>query len=187
MVDKKYIKMGVAAMAATALVIGLSVGITQSKKNNTSASASSLGTQDAGVYSTYDKTCSTGKSGKSGPTSPTGKSGKSGPTSPSEGKSGKSNDKRQLYPGTEEFVEASPTQRRKLRADLINGKCLLVVVAALIYYRRWCDRMCLLVSICNSVVPQLDIIPLHSHIISSTKMFHHHWYPLYPCIYYRHE
>jgi len=186
MVDKKYIKMGVAAMAATALIIGLSVGITQSKKNNTSASASSLGAQEAGVYSTYDATCSTGKSGKSGPTSPTGKSGKSGPTSPSEGKSGKSNDRRQLYPGTEDFVEASPTQRRKLRADLINGKCLLVVVA-LVYYRRWCHCMCLLVSICNSVVPQLDIIPLHSHIISSTKMFHHHWYPLYPCIYYRHE
>ena len=128
MVDKKYIKMGVAAMAATALIIGLSVGITQSKKNNTSASASSLGAQEAGVYSTYDATCSTGKSGKSGPTSPTGKSGKSGPTSPSEGKSGKSNDRRQLYPGTEEFVEASPTQRRKLRADLINGKCLFVLL-----------------------------------------------------------
>ena len=149
MVDKKYIKMGVAAMAATALIIGLSVGITQSKKNNTSASASSLGAQEAGVYSTYDDSCSTGKSGKSGPTSPTGKSGKSGPTSPSEGKSGKSNDKRrQLYPGTEEFVEASPTQRRKLRADLINGKCLLVVVVvALIYYRRWCHIVVLFLSI----------------------------------------
>ena len=187
MVDKKYLKIGVAAMAVTALIIGLSVGLTQKNKNQPSTASASSTMEDI-VYSTYDDSCSTGKSGKSGPTSPTGKSGKSGPTSPSEGKSGKSNDKRrQLYPGTEEFVEASPTQRRKLRADLINGKCLFVVVAALIYYRRWCDRMCLLVSICNSVVPQLDIIPLHSHIISSTKMFHHHWYPLYPCIYYRHE
>jgi len=164
MVDKKYIKMGVAAMAATALIIGLSVGITQSNKNNTSASASSLGAQEAGVYSTYDDSCSTGKSGKSGPTSPTGKSGKSGPTSPSEGKSGKSNDKRrQLYPGTEEFVEASPTQRRKLRADLINGKCMIVVVVAvvLLYYRRWCHIVVLFLAIaiyCSP--PQLDIISL---------------------------
>ena len=128
MVDKKYIKMGIAAMAATALIVGLSVGITQSNKNNTSASASSLGAQEAGVYSTYDDSCSTGKSGKSGPTSPTGKSGKSGPTSPSEGKSGKSNSNRQLYPGTEDFVEASPTQRRKLRADLINGKIVVIAI-----------------------------------------------------------
>ena len=127
MVDKKYLKIGVAAMAVTALIIGLSVGLTQKNKNQPSTASASSTLEDV-VYSTYDETCSTGKSGKSGPTSPTGKSGKSGPTSPSEGKSGKSNDRRQLYPGTEDFVEASPTQRRKLRADLINGKCLFVVL-----------------------------------------------------------
>jgi len=147
MVDKKYLKIGVAAMAVTALIIGLSVGLTQKNKNQPSTASASSTFEDV-VYSTYDDSCSTGKSGKSGPTSPTGKSGKSGPTSPSEGKSGKSNDKRrQLYPGTEEFVEASPTQRRKLRADLINGKCLLVVVVALIYYRRWCHIVVLFLSI----------------------------------------
>ena len=147
MVDKKYLKIGVAAMAVTALIIGLSVGLTQKNKNQPSTASASSTLGDV-VYSTYDDNCSTGKSGKSGPTSPTGKSGKSGPTSPSEGKSGKSNDKRQLYPGTEEFVEASPTQRRKLRADLINGKCLLVVVvAALIYYRRWCHIVVLFLAI----------------------------------------
>jgi len=142
MVDKKYLKIGVAAMAVTALIIGLSVGLTQKNKNQPSTASASSTMEDV-VYSTYDATCSTGKSGKSGPTSPTGKSGKSGPTSPSEGKSGKSNDRRQLYPGTEDFVEASPTQRRKLRADLINGKCLLVVVVD----RRWCHIVVLFLSI----------------------------------------
>ena len=130
MVDKKYLKIGVAAMAVTALIIGLSVGLTQKNKNQPSTASASSTMGDV-VYSTYDDSCSTGKSGKSGPTSPTGKSGKSGPTSPSEGKSGKSNSNRQLYPGTEDFVEASPTQRRKLRADLINGKCMFVAVALL--------------------------------------------------------
>lgn len=118
MVDKKYLKIGVAAMAVTALIIGLSVGLTQKNKNQPSTASASSTMGDV-VYSAYDDSCSTGKSGKSGPTSPTGKSGKSGPTSPT-GKSDKSNSNRQLYPGTEDFVEASPTQRRKLRADLIN-------------------------------------------------------------------
>ena len=147
MVDKKYLKIGVAAMAVTALIIGLSVGLTQKNKNQPSTASASSTMEDI-VYSTYDDTCSTGKSGKSGPTSPTGKSGKSGPTSPT-GKSGKSNDRRQLYPGTEDFVEASPTQRRKLRADLINGKCMIVVVVAvaLIYYRRWCHIVVLFLAI----------------------------------------
>ena len=145
MVDKKYLKIGVAAMAVTALIIGLSVGLTQKNKNQPSTASASSTMEDI-VYSTYDDSCSTGKSGKSGPTSPTGKSGKSGPTSPSEGKSGKSNDRRQLYPGTEDFVEASPTQRRKLRADLINGKCMIVAVVALIYYRRWCHIVVLLLA-----------------------------------------
>ena len=162
MVDKKYLKIGVAAMAVTALIIGLSVGLTQKNKNQPSTASASSTMEDI-VYSTYDETCSTGKSGKSGPTSPTGKSGKSGPTSPSEGKSGKSNDKRQLYPGTEEFVEASPTQRRKLRADLINGKCLLVVfvVVALIYYRRWCHIVVLFLAIAIYCSPTRYHISYH--------------------------
>ena len=126
MVDKKYLKIGVAAMAVTALIIGLSVGLTQKNKNQPSTASASSTMGDV-VYSTYDDSCSTGKSGKSGPTSPTGKSGKSGPTSPT-GKSDKSNSNRQLYPGTEDFVEASPTQRRKLRADLINGKIVVIAI-----------------------------------------------------------
>ena len=154
MVDKKYLKIGVAAMAVTALIIGLSVGLTQKNKNQPSTASASSTMGDV-VYSTYDGSCSTGKSGKSGPTSPTGKSGKSGPTSPSEGKSGKSNSNRQLYPGTEDFVEASPTQRRKLRADLINGKCMFVAVALLSTMLPHQHR-CVACVYCNTV-PQLDI------------------------------
>ena len=133
MVQKKFIKIGVVAISMVALAIGLGVGISQSQNKNTTAANASVYAayaecDDAGVSASGGG----GKSGKSGPTSPSeGKSGKSGPTSPSEGKSGKSNSNRQLYPGTEDFVEASPTQRRKLRADLINGKCMFVAVALL--------------------------------------------------------
>ena len=97
-IEKKYIKIGIASLAVVALVIGLSVGLTQSNKNGVNASASSSNANGMD----YDKSmldhCSTtggsGKSGKSGggsSGSSSGKSGKSGgDMSYSSGKSGKS-------------------------------------------------------------------------------------------------
>ena len=41
MAEKKHMKLGIAALAVSALIIGLSVGISQSNKNRSSAAASS--------------------------------------------------------------------------------------------------------------------------------------------------
>ena len=45
MPEKKTIKIGVAVLAAVALVIGLSVGLTQNSKNTTNAMSASQGTE----------------------------------------------------------------------------------------------------------------------------------------------
>ena len=129
MVEKKYIKFGVAALAVTALVIGLSVGITESQKNK-NAVASNV--SSLAEYEAYDYSCSSGKSGKSGGY---GKSGKSGGYSsgqymsmPESGKSGKAGyDRRALYvPGIleafgDETKGQDTNQRRKLRNSLADG------------------------------------------------------------------
>ena len=99
MVQKKTIKIGIAAMAVVALSIGLGVGISQSNKGNNAASSSSLvGGMD---YSTYDEDCADISEPDWSPPSE-GKSGKSGPTAPSEGKA------------------------RKLRNDMLRGKYLFI-------------------------------------------------------------
>ena len=128
-VNKKYLKIGVAAMAIAALIIGLSVGLTQNNKNtNASASKSSNA-----VYQTYDDGCDhSGKSGKSGGSySGSGKSGKSGSSSSSDGKSGKSGGRALAVPGTEDYeqvtIKSNPVRRRKLRNELIKGKLLLMM------------------------------------------------------------
>ena len=130
MVEKKYIKFGVAALAVTALVIGLSVGITESQKNKNAVASNSVSASLA-EYETYDYHCSSsGKSGKSGGGS--GKSGKSGGygdmSYSGSGKSGKSGyGRRALYvPGIleafgDETKGQDMNQRRKLRNSLADG------------------------------------------------------------------
>ena len=129
MVEKKYIKFGVAALAVTALVIGLSVGITESQKNK-NAVASNV--SSLAEYEAYDYSCSSGYS-KSGKSSGYGKSGKAGGygqymSMPESGKSGKSGyDRRALYvPGIleafgDETKGQDTNQRRKLRNSLADG------------------------------------------------------------------
>ena len=80
-VNRKYVKVGIAALAVTALVIGLSVGLTQrnrTDKNLAAARGSDVGDVGGTISASadYDDECSsyTGKSGKSGGS----KSGKSG-------------------------------------------------------------------------------------------------------------
>ena len=133
-VNKKYLNIGVACLAVTALVIGLSVGLTQKNKNNNNAAASSNAAYDTYDIDSaaYEEVCY-GKSGKSGGGS--GKSGKSGGYSMSyEGKSGKSGNRALYVPGILEAygddTDASTGKRRKLRHQLL-GKLLLSVVILL--------------------------------------------------------
>ena len=114
MVDKKHLKIGVAVFAIAALVIGLSVGLTQKSNKSTNNASSSLAygaydvdydAADCAVVSGY------GKSGKSSSESGSSKSGKSSSSDP---------DRRALYvPGTED-AEASAGIRRKLRDELLR-------------------------------------------------------------------
>lgn len=55
MVEKKFIKIGVVALAAVALVIGLSVGITQRNQRRTTASFGKIA--DSTDLSMYENTC----------------------------------------------------------------------------------------------------------------------------------
>ena len=66
MVEKKYIRIGVVSLAVTALVIGLSVGITESQKKNTNTNDVANVSTSMAEYSTYDNSCASGYSGKSG-------------------------------------------------------------------------------------------------------------------------
>ena len=130
MKNKRNLKIGVAAMAIAALIIGLSVGLTQNNKNaNVSSSNASNN-----MYQTYSSDCDShsGKSGKSGGSySGSGKSGKSGSSS-SGGKSGKSGGRALAVPGTEDYeqvtIKSNPVRRRKLRNELIKGKFFLLVL-----------------------------------------------------------
>ena len=113
MVDKKHLKIGIAVFAIAALVIGLSVGLTQKsdKSTNNASSSQAYGAYDID-FDTADCVVVNSGSGKSG------KSG-GGPSADS-GKSGKSGDRRALYvPGTED-AEASAGMRRKLRDELLR-------------------------------------------------------------------
>ncbi len=77
MPEKKTIKICVAVLAAVALVIGLSVGLTQNSKNTTNAMSASQGTEVTGFN--FETDCPevltlSGSKGSKG----SGKSGKSG-------------------------------------------------------------------------------------------------------------
>mmetsp|Transcript_40045 Transcript_40045/g.83794 ORF Transcript_40045/g.83794 Transcript_40045/m.83794 type:complete len:111 (-) Transcript_40045:7-339(-) len=105
-VEKKYIKLGVVGLAVVALVIGLSVGLTQKNKstNNTSAANASDGLEiaseiDVDVDIDVEAFCSSNSKS---------------------GKSGKSGGRRLVVPGTEQYVSGAAAvsqmdKRRKLR------------------------------------------------------------------------
>ena len=139
MVEKKYIKIGVASLAVVALVIGLSVGITQSRKNKNSSAASASETYSNYAIDVCDDngygSHGSAKSGKSGSGSGGSKGAKSsgGGSYSGSGKSGKgssysgskkSSRRRLVVPGTEEYQPAAvhSNQRRKLRQQLVTGE-----------------------------------------------------------------
>ena len=137
MVEKKYIRIGVVSLAVTALVIGLSVGITESQKKNTNTNDVANVSTSMAEYSTYDNSCASGYSGKSGKSD--GYGGSAGNMSygtSGNGKSGKSGNRRTLYvPGILEAFgdetkakgpDANMNQRMKLRNALSNGMFLLL-------------------------------------------------------------
>ena len=138
MVEKKHIKIGIATLGVTTLVIGLSVGITESQKQkkNMNTNVANVSTSMA-EYSTYDNSCASGYSGKSGKSD--GYGGSAGNMSygtSGNGKSGKSGNRRTLYvPGILEAFgdetkakgpDANMNQRMKLRNALSNGMFLLL-------------------------------------------------------------
>ena len=111
-VNKKCVKIGVAGLAVVALVIGLSVSLTQKSKTKSAEMGASAATDGSSVHSDFDKDadCSSSSS----------KSGKSGGNS---SKSGKSGGRMLVVPGTEEYVNGvGMGKRRKLRKELIRGK-----------------------------------------------------------------
>ena len=111
-VNKKCVKIGVAGLAVVALVIGLSVGLTQRSKTKSAEMGASAATDGSSVYSDFDKDADCSSS--------SGKSGKSGGSS---SKSGKSGGRVLVVPGTEEYVNGvGMGKRRKLRNELILGK-----------------------------------------------------------------
>eukprot|EP00579_Thalassiosira_antarctica_P019825 CAMPEP_0201960406 /NCGR_PEP_ID=MMETSP0904-20121228/7134_1 /ASSEMBLY_ACC=CAM_ASM_000553 /TAXON_ID=420261 /ORGANISM="Thalassiosira antarctica, Strain CCMP982" /LENGTH=472 /DNA_ID=CAMNT_0048506353 /DNA_START=129 /DNA_END=1547 /DNA_ORIENTATION=+ len=119
--EKKYVKISIAALAVVALVIGLSVGLTQKSGSDKNVSSSNA-ISGSDVYAIDNKdadycSSSSGKSGKSG-----GSSGKSGKSGGSGGKSGKSGGRRRLVvPGTEEYVNvAGMGKRRTLRNEMMR-------------------------------------------------------------------
>jgi len=134
-VNKKHLKIGVAGLAVAALVIGLSVGLTERNRKNKNAQMSSAIDSDSNIIS-IDEDCEAiytggmGKSGKSGGGSAkSGKSGKSEGLSlsmdMSMGKSGKSGGKgsRRLLvvPGTEDY-ENGQINSGNLRQLDVTGK-----------------------------------------------------------------
>ena len=137
MVEKKYIKIGVASLAVVALVIGLSVGITQSRKNKNSSAASASETYSNYAIDVCDDysggSYGSAKSGKSGSGGSKGAKSSGGGSYSGSGKSGKgssysgskkSSRRRLVVPGTEEYQPAAvhSNQRRKLRQQLVTGE-----------------------------------------------------------------
>jgi hypothetical protein len=116
MVEKKSIKIFVASAAAAALVIGLSVGITENNKRQSmnASNAMAYGSQ----YECVESTSSQGgsKSGKSG-------GSKSGKSSSMGTKSSKSEGRRLVVPGTEDYYPANAyvSGRRSLQAEHVRS------------------------------------------------------------------
>ena len=120
-VEKKYIKLAVAGLAVTALVIGLSVGLTQKNKSATnSAAAAASGSvnvaSDPGAARDYEEYCYAGKSGKSGGNWPVG-----GTYAKSEKGGGEDRRRKLVVPGTEEF-HATVQGREELRGELMSSE-----------------------------------------------------------------
>ena len=107
--EKKYIKLSIAGLAVVALVIGLSVGLTQKNRSSASNAASNARSGANVASDAADVDQCYGKSGKSG--GAYGKSGKSG-----------DRNRKLIVPGTEEFASAVGSgTRQKLRNELMRG------------------------------------------------------------------
>lgn len=122
MVDKRYVKIGVAAMAALALIIGLAVGISKQQQNKTSVSSfavdscNNVGAAGGGSSSKSSKSTSTTSSSKSG-------------------KSGRRLDRRHLIvPGVENVQ--SDSGKRKLRNEIVKGTSISCCSCSLTWERR---------------------------------------------------
>jgi len=114
MVDKRYVKIGVAAMAALALIIGLAVGISKQQQNKTSVS--SFAVESCNNIAGAASDSSNSKTSKSTSTTSTTSSSKSG-------KSGRRLDRRHLIvPGVENVQ--SDSGKRKLRNEIVKERVL---------------------------------------------------------------
>lgn len=132
MVQKKYIKLAAAGLAVVAIVIGVSVGVTQSNKNKASVSALASGSEFG--FENIDDVCSSssksGKSGGSGGSKSSkgmsmSKSGKGMSMSKSSKSSLDDGTRRLVVPGTEDYVaEFGPGSRRALRNELLRGELI---------------------------------------------------------------
>ena len=113
MAVKKSVKIFIASAAAVALVIGLSVGITEKQKRQ------SMSASNAMAYSEYDCVESTSTTTMGG-SSKSGKSGSKGGSS----KSSKSDGRRLVVPGTEDYVRARERAggRRSLQAEHVRTR-----------------------------------------------------------------
>jgi len=115
MVEKKSIKIFAVGAAAVALVIGLSVGITQSNKSRSTNANYSMSAEDVSQYECVESTAQgSGKSGK-------GSSVANGSGS----KSGKSaGGRRMIVPGTEDYQrdKIHTNQRRFLASELLRTR-----------------------------------------------------------------
>lgn len=128
MADRKLIKVGIVAMAAIALVIGISVGITQNKKNIATTSNASDSTYNIDLEASRYDACDDyyGKSSKSGSSKGSkSKSSKgsssSSSTSISSSKSGKSSSSNGR--GLSEVIDDyERVKMSKLRSHLVRGK-----------------------------------------------------------------
>lgn len=119
MVEKKYLKLGVAAVSAVALVIGLSVGLTR-HKNKSEASSSSTAAASAynNAYADIDYSpASSLGSGSTGSTKSSKSSSYSGSSGSKSGKSTKSSKSREK-PRT--FCEGLPDDRSVAICELIS-------------------------------------------------------------------
>ena len=132
-IDKKYVKLGVAGLAVVALVVGLSVGLTQKNQNKSGSMEAANAVNGGNVAADFDKEslkiCSPSSRSSKGGKSGGGKSGKSGGSG-----SGDSSDdgsgRRLVVPGTEDYervdIDIDPSKRRKLRNELMRGESMSI-------------------------------------------------------------
>jgi hypothetical protein len=138
MVEKKSIKIFVVGAAAVALVIGLSVGITESNKSRSMNASYGMIAEDVSQYDCieWSTTAQGGKSGKA--TTQGAKSGKATTPGVKSGKQVASTEsakdeivRRMIVPGTEDYYQAVQVHGNKRRSlatsELLNfrGKCVI--------------------------------------------------------------